>query len=328
HVLPRMIRKYLVVLACFLTACGSSQKQASRDAGGTALHDTTSTPVHGGRFIIGVQHEPEMPSRILNSKATNNMVCNLLFSKFVKYDDHFKLVPDLITRIPTVENGGISADHRTYTYHLRPNVRWHDGVPLTSKDAKFTYEIIMDPKVQVESREGWDEVASCDTPDDTTIVFHLKQPYPDFVSETFYDESVLPEHLLKNSRGELFHSAPFHHAPVGSGPFKFDSWVPGSHLTLVANHDYYGEGPYLDQIIFKFVPNENALLVQLKTGEVDMFDNANINFMSQLNDIAGIHVYKTPMLMYEHLDFNTENPILKDVRVRRALSYATDKQEI
>jgi peptide/nickel transport system substrate-binding protein len=139
-------------------------------------------------------------------------------------------------------------------------------------------------------------------------VFHLKRPYPDFVSETFYDESVLPEHLLKDSRGDLFHSAAFHHAPVGSGPFKFDSWVPGSHLTLVANHDYYGEGPYLDQIIFKFVPSENALLVQLKTGEIDMFDNANINFMNQLRDIAGVHVYKTPMLMYEHLDFNTEHP--------------------
>ena len=323
-----MIRKFLIVLGCFLTACGSPQKQASRDAGGTAASDTTSGPVHGGRVVIGVQQEPEMLSEILNSMATNNMVCNLLFSKFVKYDDHFKLVPDLITAIPTVENGGVSADHRTYTYHLRANARWHDGVPVTSKDAKFTYEIIMDPHVQVESREGWDVVDKVATPDDTTIVFHLKRPYPDFVSETFYDESVLPEHLLKNSRGDLFHSAAFHHAPVGSGPFKFDSWVPGSNITLVANHDYYGEGPYLDQIIFKFVPNENALLVQLKTGEVDMFDNANINFMNQLKDIAGVHVYQTPMLMYEHLDFNTENPILKDVRVRRALSYATDKQEI
>jgi peptide/nickel transport system substrate-binding protein len=124
-----------------------------------------------------------MLSEILNSMATNNMVCNLLFSKFVKYDDHFQLVPDLITAVPTVENGGISADHRTYTYHLRANARWHDGVPVTSKDAKFTYEIIMDPKVQVESREGWDVVESVATPDDTTIVFHLKRPYPDFVSE-------------------------------------------------------------------------------------------------------------------------------------------------
>src|SRR6187431_3218490 len=111
HVLPRMSRKFLIVLACFLTACGSSQKQASRDAGGTAVHDSTSGPVQGGRLIIGVQQEPEMLSEILNSMATNNMVCNLVFSKFVKYDDHFQLVPDLIREIPTTENGGISKDY-------------------------------------------------------------------------------------------------------------------------------------------------------------------------------------------------------------------------
>jgi peptide/nickel transport system substrate-binding protein len=246
----------------------------------------------------------------------------------VKYDDTFQLIPDLLTEIPTIENGGISPDYRTFTYHLRADARWHDGVPVTSRDARFTCEIIMDPKVNVESREGWDVVESVDTPDDHTIVFHLKRSYPDFVTETFYDESVLPEHLLKRSRGELFHSATFHHAPVGSGPFKFESWTSGSHLTLVANPDYYGDGPYLDQIIFKFVPTENALLVQLKTGEIDMFDNANINFISQLEAIQGVKVYRTPMLMYEHLDLNTEHPVLRDRRVRRALSYATNKQEI
>ena len=84
----------------------------------------------------------------------------------------------------------------------------------------------------------------------------------------------------------------------------------------------------MDAIIFKFVPTENALLVQLKTGEIDMFDNANINFISQLDAIEGIRVYRTPMLMYEHLDLNTENEILRDVRVRRALAFATNKDEI
>src|SRR5262245_27180851 len=214
----RLVALLSVLLAASLS-CGTSDERVSRSSR-SAASDSSTGPVHGGRFIIGVQQEPEMLSEILNSMATNNMVCNLLFSKFVKYDDHFKLVPDLITRIPTVENGGISADHRTYTYHLRPNVRWHDGVPLTSKDAKFTYEIIMDPKVQVESREGWDEVSSVDTPDDTTVVFHLKQPYPDFVSETFYDESVLPRPLLDNSRGELLHSAKFRTGRGGCGSFQ------------------------------------------------------------------------------------------------------------
>jgi peptide/nickel transport system substrate-binding protein len=326
-----MTPKWLVVGCAFLLACGSTDQRASRPGGGppgAGAPDTSGAPVAGGRIVIGVQQEPEMLSEILNSMATNNMVCNLIFSKFVKYDDRFQLIPDLITEIPSTENGGISADHRTYTYHLRADARWHDGRPVTSGDARFTYEIIMDPRVSVESREGWDVVESVDTPDDHTIVFRLKRPYPDFVSETFCDESVLPEHLLRDSRGERFYASRFHHAPVGSGPFKFESWTPGSHLGLVANTDYYGEGPYLDAIIFKFVPSENALLVQLKTGEVDMFDNANINYIGQLERIEGVRVYRTPMLMYEHLDLNTENPILSDRRVRRALSYATNRQEI
>ena len=322
-----MTPRRFVVLCTFLVACGSTDQRAPR-VGGTALSDTSSSPIAGGRLIIGVQQEPEILSEILNSMATNNMVCNLIFSKFVKYDDHFQLIPDLITEIPTVENGGVSADHLTYTYHLRTDARWHDGRPVTSRDARFTYEIIMDPKVSVESREGWEVVRSVDTPDDHTIVFRLERPYPDFVSETFYDESILPEHLLNGFRGERFHAARFHRAPVGSGPFRFESWTPGAHLALVANQDYYGEGPYLDSIIFKFVPNENALLVQLKTGEIDMFDNANINFIGQLERIEGVRVFRTPMLMYEHIDLNTEHPILSDRRVRRALSYATNKQEI
>lgn len=327
-----MSRSSLVVLSAFLAvssfACGSREEGAARGRGALATADSARGPTPGGRVIIGVQQEPEMLNEILNSMATNNMVCNLIFSKFVKYDDHFQLIPDVITEIPSVENGGISADHRVYTYHLRPGVRWHDGRPLTSADVRFTFDVIMDPKVNVESREGWEVVASLDTPDDTTVVFHLERPYPDFVGETFFDEPVLPAHLLRDAVGERFHSARFHRAPVGSGPFRFKSWTPGSHLELVANRDYYGEGPYLDAIIFKFIPNENTLLVQLKTGEIDAFDNANINFISQLDAIDGIRVYRTPMLMYEHLDLNTENPILADKRVRRALSFATHKAEI
>jgi peptide/nickel transport system substrate-binding protein len=314
---------WIAIVAAGALACSSDANQTSGRGGATVSADGT-----GGQVVIGVQQEPEMLSEILNSMATNNMVCNLIFSKFVKYNDHFELVPDLIRDIPTQQNGGLSADHLTYTYHLRPEARWHDGQPVTSRDVVFTYEVIMDPDVNVESREGWDKVDTVEAPDDHTVIFRLKQPYPDFVSETFYDEPVLPEHVLRDFRGDRFHSAPFHRAPVGSGPFRFENWTPGSHLVLSANRDYYLDGPKLDAIIFKFVPTENALLVQLKTGEIDMFDNANIGFIGQLENTPGIRVYRTPMLMYEHLDLNTEHEILRDVRVRRAIAYATNKQEI
>ncbi len=321
-----------IFLALLAVSCGNPGDQPAsgrRTVDLAHMPDSLkSIPRHGGRVIIGVQHEPEMLSEILNATATNNMVCNLLFGKFVKYDDQLNLFPDLITEIPTVANGGVSADHLTYTYHLREDATWHDGRPVTSRDVKFTYEVIMNPKVNVESREGWDVIKSVETPDEKTVKFHLLRQYPDFVSETFFDESVLPEHVLRPDVGKRFHSSRFHHAPVGSGPFKFKEWVPGSHLVLVANHDYYGEGPYLNAVVFKFIPNENTLLIQLKTGEIDIFDNANINFIGQLEGMPGVVVYKTPMLMYEHLDLNMEHHILSEKRVRQALSLATNKREI
>ena len=131
-----MNRLGILVCLCGLSlACSSPDQAASEHGrGGTAAGDTTGGPVTGGRIVIGVQQEPEILSEILNSMATNNMVCNLIFSKFVKYNDHYELVPDLIKEIPTEENGGVSPDHLMYTYHLRENARWHDGQPVTSRD--------------------------------------------------------------------------------------------------------------------------------------------------------------------------------------------------
>jgi peptide/nickel transport system substrate-binding protein len=278
--------------------------------------------------VIGVQQEPERLSQILNATATTNLVCNLIFAKFVKYDEELNLVPDLIEAIPTRENGGVSSDHLTYTYTLRRDALWHDGTPVTSADVKFTYGVIMHPDVVVESREGWDVVESVETPDPHTVVFHLGKPYPGFVSETFMDESVLPEHLLGGVMEAKFHLSDFHRAPIGCGPFVFKEWISGSHIVVTRNDAYYGEGPYLDEIIFKFIPDENALLVQLKTGEIDVYDNASLTFLDQARKLPGVELYSTPTMMYEHLDLNAENPILQDRRVRKALGYGTNRAEI
>jgi peptide/nickel transport system substrate-binding protein len=320
-----------IMTACWLvivSGCSSDSGRASNSSRASGSTAGTANGRLGGRIVIGVQQEPERLSEILNATATNNLICNLIFSKFVKYDDRFQLVPDLIEAIPTVENGGISPDHLMYRYALRHDALWHDGVPVTSEDVEFTYRIIMDPDVNVESREGWDVIRSVDTPDPWTVVFHLREPYPDFVAETFYDEPVLPKHLLANETGSRFDRAPYHRAPIGSGPFVFSEWVPGSHLVLKRNDAYYGGGPLLDEVVFKFVPDDNALLLQLKAGDIDLYDNANPAFVDQAAAIPGIRVYTTPTLMYEHLDLNTENAILKDKRVRQAIAYATDRETI
>ncbi len=313
-------------------ACDSGPERARSE--GRSSPDTLAGPARidharfGGRITIGVQQEPERLSEILNATAVNNLICNLVFSRFVKYDDELRLVPDLIDEIPTIQNGGISPDHLTYTYHLRKDARWQDGVPVTAADVEFTYRVITDPDVNVESREGWTSIDSVETPDEHTVVFRLRQTFPDFVSEIFFDEPVLPRHLLENETGDAFNRSRFHRAPVGSGPFVFREWKSGSHLVLSRNDQYYGEGPYLDEIVFKFIPDENALLVQLKTGEIDVYDNADMSFLDQLRTVPGVDVHLTPTMMYEHIDLNTENGPLRDKRVRQALAFATDRKAI
>jgi peptide/nickel transport system substrate-binding protein len=307
----------LVIGIVLAAGCGAREK------GGPGAGRTS-----GGRLVIGMQQEPEILNEAVNSSVAAIYVCNLIFSTFVKYNDRLELVPDLIEEIPTVENGGISSDYLTYTYHIRKNARWHDGVPVTSYDAKFSYEVMMHPDINVETRQGWDVIDRVDTPDSFTVVFHLREVYANFVGDCFYDESVLPEHLLRDELGPRFQNAAFHRNPVGSGPFVFQEWVSGSHIIVRANKDYYGGGPFLDEIVIEFIPEDESLVMQLETGEIAGIDNAPNAALAAVETMPGARLYRNAALFNEHLDLNCEHPILRDRLVRRALALATDRKEI
>ena len=328
-------RHWLAILltAALLFGCGGSEvehageKANSRQVASRGDGDA-ATPRMGGRLVIGMQKEPEILNEAVNSMVAGVYVCNLVFSKFVKHNDRMELVPDLITEIPTLENGGISSDHLTYTYHLRRDARWHDGRPVTSADVEFSYRIMMHPDINVETRQGWDVISRVETPDSFTVLFHLREIYVNFVGDCFYDESVLPAHMLGGHLGPGFQRAPFHRMPVGSGPFIVDEWSSGSHIRLVKNTGYYGPGPYLDEIVIKFVPEGNALVLQLETDEVMGIDNAPNTLLALLDRVPDITIHRNPALFNEHLDLNCDNGILSDRRVRRALAVAVDRDEL
>ena len=320
----------VAALSVSLSACsgpGGEGRSSARPAG-------QSRPTAGGstesasRLVIGVQQEPEVLTDIIHNTSVTVMISTLVFSRFVRWTPDGQLIPDLITEVPTHENGRISDDGRTIHYTLRSNARWHDGHPVTSADVRFTWRLIMNPDVNAEFRDGWDTIASMDTPDDTTVIVHLRRAMPAFVSTTFYEESVLPRHILEPYAGRTFHTAPFHRMPVGSGPYRVDQWVAGSHMVLRANPAYYGGRPGVQTIVIRFVPDEQSLLAMIQNHEIDWYDNASVQFLPQLERIPGIRIHRTPLLMYEHIDLNTENPILSDRRVRRALALATNRDEI
>ena len=309
------------------TGKGSGKSKGTKGYVSREKEDSDS-PRYGGTLVIGMQQEPALFTDALNSMLSVSYVCNLIYSRFVKYNDKLELVPDLITEIPTVENGGISSDYITYTYHLKRDARWHDGSPVTSRDIEFTYRVMTSPEVNVESRQGWDVIESVETPDSFTVVFHLREPYANFVGDCFCEEPILPAHLLEDKLGPQFQSASFNRAPVGSGPFKFVEWVHGSHITLEANRDYYGEGPYLDRIVIKFIPDGNALIMHLLSGELNAVDNAPEAVLDLSDKLSSFTIYKNPALFNEHLDLNCEDRILSSRAVRKALALAINREEI
>ncbi len=161
----------------------------------------------------------------------------LIFSELITIDDKGREVPDLAQTVLTQANGGISKNGLTITYRLRPNAKWHDGARVTSRDVKFTWQAVMNRSNNVLSHLGYAEVASMDTPDDRTVVMHLKRVFPPAI-DTIFGESdqpyrILPEHLL--AKYPNLNSVPFNAAPVGSGPFKFARWERNDRIVLDAN---------------------------------------------------------------------------------------------
>lgn len=285
-------------------------------------------PHRGNQLVVGIEQEPDKLNSALNAMVYGTYINNAIYGYFVKYDERMNLIPDVLTEVPTMENGGIAPDGMRYTYHLRQGLTWHDGRPFTADDVLFSVDAIMDMRHEVESRVGYDHILRKSAPDPHTVIFELSEPYAPFVESIFFSEGLMPRHLLEEHVGSGFGQAPFHRAPVGLGPFKFKEWITGQSVTIVANDEYWRGRPKIDQITVRFIPDTNSLLIALQAGEIDGSDNAGTDQRPQIAKIKWVKEHVTPQLMWEHVDFNTEDPILKDVRVRQAIQLAINREEI
>ena len=252
-----------------------------------------------------------------------------IYGFFYNLDDKMHYVPELATDVPSRENGGISKDGLTLTYHLRPGVRWQDGAPFTARDVVFTTHAILNPKNNVVSRVGWDDIASVEAVDPLTVRFHLKKIYAPAIA-TFFCESglypVLPAHLLE--RYPDINDVAFNAHPVGTVPFRFVRWVHGDRIELEANPTYWRGRPKLEHIVYTVVPSDTTILVQLKAHEVDAWFRAPSTLYDQLRALPGYQTQLAPSLIYAHLDLNQKNPLFDDIRVRQAINYAIDREAI
>ncbi len=304
------------VLACWLllTGCATDTKNGQ----------TPSRPAlqSGGSVVYGSLYEPVTLNPLSSDMVSVQEVASLIFSGMVYMDDKGEWQPDLAAELPTTANGGVSSDGRVITYRLRGNVKWHDGRPFSSDDVAFTWRLIMDPKNQIVSREGYDQIASVETPDPATVVIRFRQYYPAFLN---LFSRILPRHLLE---GADFAKAAFNRAPVGTGPFRFVEWRMAEEIHLRANPDYHLGKPLLDAIAYKIIPDMNILLTQIRAGSLDIVGNLDSSMVNQARAVDAVQVVMNPTMIWEHIDFNLNDIRLQDVRVRQAVSLAIDRQAL
>jgi peptide/nickel transport system substrate-binding protein len=301
--------------------------KASNEVAAGARHSWT----RAGVLRIAIQSDVKNLNPLLNSNTTDGFIANLLFEPLLAADARGNPVPMLATGVPSVENGGISRDGLAVTYHLRRNAKWTDGQSVTSKDVKWSWQAIMNPNNNVVSRHGYDYVKSVDTPDDYTVVVHLKQKFSPFVN-TFFAMSdqpfpVAPAHVL--AKYPDINQVPFDNAPnVSDGPFRFVEWAHGDHITLVRNDAFFMGKPGLSRIEIRIIPDENTSINLMKTHGIDFMFQASPETYPALKPVPDIKLAFVNVNGYERAQINTSRPYLHDPNVRLAIAYAIDKKQL
>jgi peptide/nickel transport system substrate-binding protein len=323
----RSILALMIAAALGATLAGCSK--VSTQAGAPAANVGNPHTIPGVLRWGGVA-EPDTMDPVVGNQQIEVDLSMFWAGYLFNWSDENQFVPELATVVPTIKNGGISADGLSITYHLRKNVKWQDGMPFTADDVIFSYDAVMNKANNVGSQVGYSDITSIDKKDDYTIVVHLKQRYAPFIASFFTMSGtpypVLPKHIL--SKYPDINKVDFNRIPIGTGPFRVVEYDKGRLIKMVANPLYWRGAPKIKEIDYSIIPDETTILTQLESGELDFEYNAPSSQAPSLANIPGAHVYQTPFTSYREITFNLHNPILADLQVRRALAYAINKTDL
>lgn len=243
-------------------------------------------------------------------------------------DEHNRVVPRLITQIPSRENGGVSADGKRITYHLKHGVRFADGVEFTSADVAFTYRAIIDPRNPVLSQDTYKRIVSLQTPDPYTVVLHLKQRWNAAVSDLFAQSDfafgILPAHAFKST---VLANADWENHAFGTGPFRVTQWRRGDRIILEPN-PYFSPKPKLRRIELRMIPDVDTAFVSLRTHDVDITVLRSPQILEQARSTPNVRIQQTQLNDTEELDLQTQAVPTSYLAVRRAIAQALDLNAI
>lgn len=271
-------------------------------------------------IILSLNADPITLNPIMAQEMQSIEVSSFIFSPLLKYNEKLEIIGDLAEKWDIKEKG------KVWVFHLRKNVKWHDGVPFTAEDVKFTFDKLMDPATNTFNR-GLFQVNGKDIKfeivDKYTVRAVLPEvfaPFPAYLTMM----GMVPQHLLKDVD---INRCEFNSSPVGTGPFKIKNWYQSDHIILTPNRDYYMGIPKLDRIVFRIIPSSESKRIALKNKEIDQ-GYLNAQDLQYLKKLPHLKIYKIPSFMYYYMGFDLTNSLFKDRIVRKAINYAIDKKKL
>lgn len=281
-------------IICGLTACGIQQ-------------EAPVTLVYGSGDY----------TRINPAMDEHGEINILLFDGLTAHDGRNQVEPGL------AESWEFNEADCTYTFYLREGVKWHDGEPFTAEDVKFTIEAVMDPENGSENAPNYEDVEEIAVVDEHTISFRLAAPNVAFLD--YMSMAVLPKHLLE---GEDMQTSAFFRSPVGTGPYKLESWEEGQAIILAKNEEYFKGAANIDTVVFKIVPDDNARALQMQSGELDLA-LLTPRDAGSFEDREGYRIYRMETSDYRGILYNFRNEYWQDNKdIIPAISYGIDRQAI
>jgi peptide/nickel transport system substrate-binding protein len=306
-------RRIFVLLALAgLAALGATAAFAAR-AGSAA-----DTPKRGGSITIArIEDSQSFDKTTVFQNESIWLAEQIMEPLYIAANDGKTLKPWLATSYKQ------SKDGLTYTFTLRKGVKFSTGKTMTSADVKFSID-----DARAQSKSGWGyldaAIKSITAPNPSTVVFHLKFQWAPFLADiALFANGIIP----KNFNGET--RAQFYKHPIGTGPFMWDKRVVGQSVTFKRNPHYWQKGkPYLDSVTWTFVTDENTRELQLRGNQIQVDEFPPFNSIAKLQKTSGVKMYLFPSTRTDYLDMNENYAPLKDVHVRRAISYAIDRNSI
>jgi len=290
-------------------------------AAGLEVTFAAKQPQKGGTLKIAAFGEPKTLNPIMAEDSVCMDIIGFMYSALLKFDKNTNIIPDMAASLPK-----ISKDNKQITFKLRKGIKWHDGMPLTSADVKFSYELIIDKNVNSPRYSDFEKIAKIETPDKYTVIFKLKEA-DSSIYYNFAFPYIIPKHIWEKEDRTKLRESKYSRMAIGNGPFKLKEWNNSERVVLEANPFFYGKKPRLAKVIFDITPSIAVAMVKAENQEDDMVEVPESD-IARMRKIKHLNVYQYTAPIFDGIIYNTKSPFFSDKRVRQAISYAINKQVI